>query len=161
LFERLYGFQSLSIYENRPELFQIFAQLLSTPPEATQTSFPEIVILNASFEAMHRAVKKLNITPELLLIDGNRFKPYPKINHECIIKGDGKYLSIAAASVLAKVERDRIMMAYHKQYPEYHWETNKGYPTIKHREAIYNIGSCVLHRKSFKLLADEQIKLDL
>lgn len=119
----------------------------------------QINILNASFEAMHRAIRKLSQTPELLLIDGNRFKPFEKIQHECIVKGDGKFLSIAAASVLAKVERDRMMAAYHDEFPVYGWNSNKGYPTKAHRQAIEKFGATNLHRSSFKLLADEQLTL--
>jgi ribonuclease HII len=121
----------------------------------------EMNILNASFEAMHRAIKQLSITPELLLIDGNRFTPYGSIQHECIIKGDGKFKSIAAASVLAKVARDHIMIEAANDYPVYDWAKNKGYPTVKHRKAIEEHGPCPLHRMSFKLLSDEQLKLDL
>lgn len=116
----------------------------------------KINILNASFEAMHRAVKSLTTTPELLLIDGNRFNPYEGIEHECIIKGDAKFLSIAAASVLAKTYRDRLMQTNHDKYPKYDWINNKGYPTKKHRQAIFDFGSTPLHRKTFKLLSDEQ-----
>lgn len=118
-------------------------------------------ILNASFEAMHRAVNQLTQQPEFLLIDGNRFNPHPTIKHECIIKGDGKFLSIAAASVLAKVKRDEIMEQLHLDYPQYDWINNKGYPTKKHRSAIAEIGASPFHRMSFKLLADEQLSLDL
>lgn len=126
--------------------------------EVSETEIDEINILNASFLAMHRAVDKLTVTPELLLIDGNRFKPYPNIAHECIVKGDGKYMSIAAASVLAKTHRDRMMTNAAQQYPGYGWETNAGYPTKKHREAIRKLGVTPLHRKSFRLLP-EQIEL--
>ena len=119
----------------------------------------QINILNASFEAMHRAIKKLEQTPQLLLIDGNRFKPFHGIEHHCIVKGDGKYMSIAAASVLAKVYRDQLMKEAHHQHPEYDWENNKGYPTSKHRQAIEKWGTTELHRLSFKLLADEQLEL--
>ena len=112
----------------------------------------EINILNASFLAMHRAIDQLQEKPELLLIDGNRFKPYPKIPHECIIKGDGKYNAIAAASILAKTHRDAIMTKAAQQYPGYGWESNAGYPTKKHREAIQKLGPSPLHRKSFRLL---------
>lgn len=118
-------------------------------------------ILNASFEAMHRAVKLCDIQPEFLLIDGNRFNPFEGVPHECIIKGDGKFLSIAAASVLAKVKRDEIMEALHERFPAYDWKKNKGYPTKKHRQAIEQIGPSPFHRMSFKLLADEQLSLDL
>lgn len=119
----------------------------------------EINILNASFLAMHRAVEKLNLQPEHLLVDGNRFKPYPTIPHTCIIKGDGKYLSIAAASILAKTVRDEIMEELHKQYPIYDWISNKGYPTQKHRDGIKEHGECPYHRKSFTLLKPEQLSL--
>lgn len=111
-------------------------------------------ILNASFKAMHRAVKKLETVPQLLLIDGNRFNPYKGIPHECIIKGDGKYTSIAAASILAKTYRDDYMEKQHRKFPHYGWEQNMGYPTKSHRSAIAEYGPCNLHRKSFKLLAD-------
>jgi len=114
----------------------------------------KINILNASFLAMHRAIKKLKIIPEHLLIDGNHFNPYPKIGHTCIIKGDGKYLSIAAASVLAKTYRDDFMIRLHLKYPLYNWDKNKGYPTKSHREAIRKIGSCIFHRMTFRLLND-------
>ncbi len=119
----------------------------------------KINILNASFTAMHRAVDKLKTTPELLLIDGNRFIPYPNIKHECIIKGDGKYLSIAAASVLAKTYRDEYMEKLHEEFPIYDWNNNKGYPTKKHREGIKKFGDCKYHRQSFTLLPPEQLEL--
>ncbi|MCG8319135.1 MAG: ribonuclease HII [Cytophagales bacterium] len=112
----------------------------------------EINILNASFLAMHEAIGQLNEKPELLLIDGNRFTPYPEIPHQCIIKGDGKYLSIAAASVLAKTYRDQLMEKLAIQHPEYGWENNAGYPTRAHREAIKKFGPTPYHRKSFRLL---------
>ncbi len=118
----------------------------------------EINILNASFLAMHRAVDKLNQIPELLLIDGNRFKPYPAINHECIIKGDGKYLSIAAASILAKTYRDEYMLKLGKEFPGYGWSKNMGYPTKVHRDGIRKLGVTPYHRMTFKLLP-EQIEL--
>lgn len=119
----------------------------------------KINILNASFLAMHRAVDQLSQRPELLLIDGNRFNPYPNISHECIIKGDGKYKSIAAASVLAKVSRDIMMRSFAEKHPEFDWINNKGYPTKKHRKAIEEHGTTDLHRMTFKLLAEEQMKL--
>ncbi|HHS96220.1 MAG TPA: ribonuclease HII [Phaeodactylibacter sp.] len=112
----------------------------------------EINILNASFLAMHRAIDELKIRPESLLIDGNRFSPYAFIPHHCIVKGDSKYLSIAAASVLAKTHRDEYMYAMAKKYPGYAWESNKGYPTVAHRKAIARLGLTRLHRKSFRLL---------
>lgn len=114
-----------------------------------------INILNASFEAMHRAVNNLSKVPDLLLIDGNRFNAHPEVPHVCIIKGDGKYMSIAAASVLAKTVRDGLMEAYHEEFPMYDWQANKGYPTKKHRAGILAFGACHLHRKTFKLLADK------
>lgn len=113
-----------------------------------------INILNASFLAMHWAIGQLSTTPECLLIDGNRFKPYRELPHHCIIKGDGKYLSIAAASVLAKTYRDDYMMRLHEVYPHYEWSKNKGYPTQAHRKAIKAHGASVHHRQSFRLLPD-------
>lgn len=120
----------------------------------------QINILNASFLAMHRAVSALGLKPEHLLIDGNRFKPYPEIGHTCIVKGDGKYLSIAAASVLAKTYRDDFMDALHEQFPEYGWNKNKGYPTLFHRNVIREFGISPFHRKSFANLAG-QLRLEL
>ena len=114
----------------------------------------EINILNASYLAMHRAVGQLNTRPELLLIDGNRFKPYEDIPFECIIKGDGKYLSIAAASILAKTYRDDYMKQLDEQFPYYGWKRNKGYPTKAHRAAILQHGACEHHRRSFRLLPE-------
>jgi len=112
----------------------------------------EINILNASFKAMHLAIDKLSRVPEQLLIDGNRFKPYKKIPHHCIIKGDGKYASIAAASILAKTSRDAYMKQLHKKFPQYGWQKNKGYGTLEHRTAIEQHGLCTHHRKSFNIL---------
>lgn len=117
----------------------------------------EINILNASIMAMQLAIKELRKIPELLLIDGNRFKPYEKIPYECIVKGDGKYLSIAAASVLAKTQRDEFMITLHKEFPQYNWAHNKGYPTRDHKDAINLYGITPYHRKSFNL--NEQLKL--
>jgi len=111
----------------------------------------KINILNASFKAMHKSLNKLPIVPDLLLIDGNRFNPYKTIKHSCIIKGDGKYLSIAAASILAKEHRDEYMKRRAKQFPAYLWENNKGYPTKDHRKAIMKHGITEYHRKSFQL----------
>lgn len=119
----------------------------------------QINILNASFLAMHRAVEKLGIEPEHLIIDGNRFKKYKEVPHDCVVKGDGKYLSIAAASVLAKTYRDDYMNEIDKQYPAYRWSKNKGYPTKDHRKAIEESGPTEHHRKSFTLL-DKQVKLN-
>jgi ribonuclease HII len=110
-----------------------------------------INILQASFLAMHRAIEQLSIKPELLLIDGNRFKPYASLNHICIVKGDGLYQSIAAASILAKTYRDQEMEHADQNYPNYHWKKNKGYPTPAHFKAIEDWGITPLHRKSFKL----------
>jgi ribonuclease HII len=115
-------------------------------------------ILKASFTAMHRAIAKLTIIPELLLIDGNRFLPYPKTKHVTIVKGDAKFQSIAAASILAKTYRDEFMAAQHALFPQYNWLQNKGYPTAAHRKAIEQFGITPLHRKSFTLLPT-QIKL--
>ena len=112
----------------------------------------KINILKASFEAMHLAVKKLNILPESLLIDGNRFVEYKNIPHHCIIKGDGKYASIAAASILAKTYRDDKMFILHKQFPMYDWKKNKGYPTVFHRNAVAEFGLSTYHRKTFACL---------
>lgn len=120
----------------------------------------EINILNASIKAMHLALAQLNTTPEYIVVDGNRFKPYHEIPHACIIKGDGKYMNIAAASVLAKTYRDEYMETIHEEFPMYNWKKNKGYPTKEHREAIKKHGATSYHRNSFKLLP-EQLKLDL
>jgi ribonuclease HII len=117
-------------------------------------------ILRASFMAMHRAIEKLSGEPELLLIDGNRFIPFKKIQHECIVKGDAKYQSIAAASILAKTYRDDFMRNLHEQYPHYGWDHNMGYPTVAHREGIKQYGITPFHRLSFTLLND-QLSLDL
>ena len=120
-----------------------------------------INILNASFLAMHRAIDGLRIRPQHLLIDGNRFRPYPGIPHTTIVKGDGKYLSIAAASILAKTYRDDYMRKLHAQYPAYGWDRNKGYPTTAHRAAIAAHGTTPYHRLSFNLLGgDKQMELD-
>ena len=128
--------------------------------EADNKEIDKINILNASFLAMHRAISRLPITPQALLIDGNRFKKYKNIPHFCIIQGDAKYLSIAAASVLAKTYRDDRMELLHGQYPQYSWNTNKGYATLEHRTAIENHGIIKYHRKSFRLLP-EQLELEL
>ena len=109
----------------------------------------KINILNASITGMHRAVDGLSIRPEHLLIDGNKFRPYPGIGHTTVVKGDGKYMSIAAASILAKTHRDEYMMRISEQHPEYRWDKNKGYPTKDHREAILRHGICDHHRRTF------------
>lgn len=111
----------------------------------------KINILNASFLAMHRAIEKLQLLPEFLIIDGNRFKAYQNIKHECIIKGDGKYFSIAAASILAKTYRDDFMEKIHQEYPIYQWKKNKGYPTADHRKAVIESGLSPYHRKTFRI----------
>ena len=111
----------------------------------------KINILQASLLAMHLAIKNLAVKPSHLAIDGNKFNPYPKIDHTCIIKGDGKYMNIAAASIIAKTERDEIMKKLSISFPEYLWNQNKGYPTKKHKNAIYEFGITKHHRKSFKL----------
>lgn len=117
-----------------------------------------INILNASFLAMHRAVGALSVKPDFLLVDGNRFKPYPGIPHTCIVKGDGKMMSIAAASILAKTHRDEYMRRIAGEYPQYGWDVNKGYPTKSHRNAIARYGVSPYHRRSFRLL-DTQLSL--
>jgi ribonuclease HII len=120
----------------------------------------EINILNASIKAMQECISKLNPTPQYIIVDGNRFKPTQNIPYSTIVKGDGKYLSIAAASVLAKTYRDEYMDKIHEEFPMYNWKKNKGYPTAEHREAIKKYGPCKYHRMSFRLLP-EQLKLEL
>lgn len=124
-----------------------------------QQEIDEINILQASITAMHRSIDQLKVKPEFIIVDGNKFRPYPNIPSETIIKGDGKYLSIAAASVLAKTYRDLYMEKIHEEFPAYNWKKNKGYPTKEHRKAIKEIGSCEHHRQTFKLLPDEQLEL--
>jgi len=126
-----------------------------------QEMIDKINILNASILAMHKALDKLNLTPDFILVDGNKFKPYNDIPYKTVIKGDSKFLSIAAASILAKTHRDAYMKKIHLDYPHYDWLHNKGYPTPKHREGIKLYGSCKHHRKSFTLLPPKQLKLDL
>lgn len=127
----------------------------------TPEEIDHINILNASFLAMHRAVDGLQVRPQHLLIDGNRFKKYPDIPHTTVVKGDAKFLSIAAASILAKTYRDDYMLQLHAEFPQYDWDHNKGYPTPKHRAAIRAQGITPYHRKSFNLLGeDPQLKLD-
>ena len=125
----------------------------------TAQEIDEINILNASFLAMHRALDQLKIQPELLLIDGNRFNPYKKVKHVCVVGGDAKYQSIAAASILAKTTRDMMMEQYGEQYPVYNWKKNKGYPTPEHKQAIADYGTTPLHRMTFNMAI--QLKLDL
>ena len=126
----------------------------------TPEEIDKINILNASILAMHRALDQLKVHPEAIIIDGNRFKPYQKLPHTTIVKGDGKYLSIAAASILAKTYRDDYMNELAKEYPQYDWLSNKGYPTKKHREAIKQYGITPYHRKSYNLLGDGQLSLE-
>ena len=120
----------------------------------------QVNILNASILGMHRAIDCLSHMPQFIAIDGNKFKPYQKIPYECVIKGDGKYLHIAAASILAKTYRDEFMAKLHDKYPLYNWKQNKGYPTLEHREALKKYGPTPYHRKSFRLLP-QQLKLKL
>jgi len=126
----------------------------------TPEEIDKINILNASILAMHRALDQLKVRPEAIIIDGNRFKKYQDLPHTTIVKGDGKYLSIAAASILAKTYRDDYMNALAKEYPQYDWLSNKGYPTKKHREAIRQFGITPYHRKSYNLLGDGQLSLE-
>mgnify|MGYP003082383080 FL=1 len=126
----------------------------------TPEEIDKINILNASFLAMHRALDQLKVRPEAVIVDGNRFKPYQELPFTTIVKGDGKYLSIAAASILAKTYRDDYMQALAKEYPQYDWQSNMGYPTKKHRKAISEHGVTPYHRKSFNLLGDGQLTLD-
>ncbi len=125
-----------------------------------QGKIDKINILNASILAMHKSIDKLKIAPDFIIVDGNRFKNYQSIPHQTIVKGDSKYLSIAAASVLAKTYRDEYMEHIHLDFPDYNWKKNKGYPTKEHRNAIRAVGISLHHRKSFRLLP-EQLKLDL
>lgn len=126
----------------------------------TADEIDKINILNASILAMHRALDQLKLRPEYIIVDGNRFKKYGEIPYTTIVKGDGKYLSIAAASVLAKTYRDDYMNELAEQYPQYDWENNKGYPTKKHRLAIKEYGITPFHRKSYNLLGDGQLSFD-
>ena len=131
-----------------------FAVANCTPKEVDK-----INILNASIKAMHKSIQKLDPIPTHILVDGNRFHPFKKIPHQCIIKGDGKYQNIAAASVLAKTYRDDLMVRLDKKHPQYDWKNNKGYPTKKHREAIRIVGSTSHHRTTFRVLP-EQLQID-
>lgn len=125
-----------------------------------QKEVDEINVLQASIIGMHRSIDQLKLTPEFIIIDGNKFKDYKDIPYETIVKGDAKYLSIAAASVLAKTYRDEYMTKIHQEYPMYNWQKNKGYPTKEHRNAIREFGATNYHRKTFKLLP-EQLKFKL
>ena len=126
----------------------------------TSEEIDKINILNASILAMHRALDQLKVRPEAIIVDGNRFKKYKDLPHTTIVKGDGKYLAIAAASILAKTYRDDYMNCLAKEYPQYDWLSNKGYPTKKHREAIKQFGITPYHRKSYNLLGDGQLSLE-
>lgn len=125
----------------------------------TPEEIDKINILNASFLAMHRALDQLKVRPEAIIVDGNRFKKYGEVPHVCIVKGDAKYLSIAAASILAKTYRDDYMDRLAEEYPQYDWKSNKGYPTKKHREAIRQYGVTPYHRMSYNLLGDGQLDI--
>ena len=126
----------------------------------TAAEIDKINILNASILAMHRALDALSVRPEAIIVDGNHFKPYHDVPHTTIVKGDGKYLSIAAASILAKTYRDDYMKAIAEEFPQYDWRSNKGYPTKKHRAAIKEYGISPYHRKSFTLLPPEELSID-
>ena len=126
----------------------------------TPEEIDKINILNASFLAMHRALDQLKMRPEAIIVDGNRFTPYQDLPFTTIVKGDGKYLSIAAASILAKTYRDDYMLSLAEKYPQYDWQSNMGYPTKKHREAIRQYGITPFHRKSYNLLGDKQLSFD-
>lgn len=126
----------------------------------SESEIDSMNILNASIMAMHRAIQQLDPCPEYIAVDGNRFKPINEIPYECVIKGDGKYQNIAAASILAKTERDRHMKKLHLEHPQYDWQNNKGYPTSRHRSAIAEFGITSFHRKTFRLLPS-QLKLSL
>ena len=126
----------------------------------TPEEIDKINILNASFLAMHRALDQLSVRPEAVIVDGNRFKPYQDLPSTTIVKGDGKYLSIAAASILAKTYRDDYMLSLSEEYPQYDWQSNMGYPTKKHRQAILEHGITPYHRKSYNLLGDGQLSFD-
>lgn len=148
---------------NRPNRYSLRTIILNEAlswavAQVSPQEIDHINILNASFMAMHLAIDQLAVKPELLLIDGNRFKPYPTINHQCFVKGDGRFLSIAAASILAKTFRDDFMLEAHQQFPEYAWDQNKGYPTRKHKEAIQQFGLSKYHRKTFN--HQIQLKID-
>ena len=148
--------------KNREELKEIIESeaLCYSVTHIDQKEIDEINILNASIKAMQHCIGKLKIEPLYIIVDGNRFKPVKNIPHSCIVKGDSQYLSIAAASVLAKTYRDAFMCKIHEEFPMYNWKQNKGYPTIEHREAIRKYGTTPYHRMTFRLLP-EQLELDL
>jgi len=147
--------------KNRLELRQFIEEkaLAFAVMQVSHTYIDDINILNASIQAMQLSLAKIELPFNFILIDGNRFKPFHDIPYECIIKGDGKFMSIAAASVLAKTYRDEYMERLHEEYPMYGWIQNKGYPTLAHREAIEKNGPSPYHRMTFNLLGDRQMKL--
>jgi ribonuclease HII len=144
--------QMTELQRERVKPFILANALAWAVARASAAEIDKINILNASILAMHRAIEQLNIVPEHLIVDGNRFKPFRQIPHKTVVKGDAKYLSIAAASVLAKTFRDEYMIRLHSEYPLYGWDNNKGYPTKMHREAIKQFGVTQYHRKSFLLV---------
>lgn len=149
---------SKQLSETKRELLRPLIELESTAygiAHIYPKEIDEINILNASFLAMHKAIDQLSHEVKFIIVDGNRFIPYKAIPHTCIVKGDSKYMSIAAASVLAKTYRDEYMNRIHKEYPMYNWKKNKGYPTKEHRAAIEKYGVTKYHRKSFRLLPDQ------
>ena len=141
-------------YALRPEIEK--QALAYAVAHVYQEEIDEINILNASIKAMHLALKQLSLIPEFIVVDGNRFKQFEDIPHACVVKGDGKYQNIAAASVLAKTYRDDYMKKLDTEFPRYNWNKNKGYPTKKHREAIVTFGTTVHHRISFQLLSKKE-----
>ena len=143
-------------YQLRDEIEQI--AIAYAVASVDNNEIDEINILNASFLAMHRAIEQLSIIPEFLIIDGNRFNKYKKVPHQCIVEGDAKYLSIAAASILAKTYRDDFMKQIALEHPGYDWHSNKGYPTIKHREAVLKMGFTPYHRRTFRV-SDPQLSI--
>lgn len=162
-FKNLILNDSKQLSENKRDLLKpiIEAQALDFGvAHVFQDEIDSINILNASILAMHKSITQLTPNPEFIIVDGNKFKPFKNIPFETIIKGDGKYLSIAAASILAKTHRDIYMNMIHEEFPIYNWKQNKGYPTKEHREAIKKYGITKYHRKSFRLLP-EQLRLDL
>jgi len=154
---------SKQLSENQRDMLRVVIEKEALAWSVAQVDAPEIDrinILKASFLAMHRALEQLPFQPEFILVDGNRFYPYRKIPHLCVVKGDGKYAAIAAASILAKTWRDAYMLRLHDEFPHYDWQSNKGYPTGAHREAIRQHGITPYHRRSFQLLPEgEQLEL--
>lgn len=143
-------------YQLREEIEQVAVAFAVASVDNNEID--EINILNASFLAMHRAIEQLSVIPEFLIIDGNRFNKYQKVPHQCIVEGDAKYFSIAAASILAKTYRDDYMRQIALEHPEYDWHNNKGYPTVKHREAVLKIGFTPYHRRTFNV-SDPQLSI--